>query len=225
MPRIKLPSIHLIQGHHTERQSFTWFIFWRRLVIWAFISSLIPARVSNATVMLTSQDCGTRHLRLWILAPLSHKVVGSFSMQDAQSLGPPNFNPKLHSPPPKLSTLQCHKLWGTSFLSWDYCRKWGIEVSRFFALNLMCIARFLKTTLAPSNWQGFPSSNLRPSTSMFVTIIFVNMWERVSLRSSLSQTFVTKLFSPSPSLYVRQVTFTSNQSEVVLCTEYFGTYF
>jgi len=25
MPHITLPSIHLIQGHHMERQSFTWF--------------------------------------------------------------------------------------------------------------------------------------------------------------------------------------------------------
>ncbi len=76
---------------------------------------------------------------------VGQEVAGSFSMLDAPSLGPPNFNPKLHSPPPKLSTLQCHKLCGTSFLSWDYCRKWGSKVSRFFALNLMCIARCLNT--------------------------------------------------------------------------------
>jgi hypothetical protein len=55
-------------------------------VIWAYVSSLIPARVSNATVKLTFQDCGTRHLHLWILAPPRHEVVGSFSMQDALSL-------------------------------------------------------------------------------------------------------------------------------------------
>jgi hypothetical protein len=40
----------------------------------------------------------------------SHEVVGSSSMQAALSLGPPNFNLKLHSTPPQLSTLQCHKL-------------------------------------------------------------------------------------------------------------------
>ena len=84
------------------------------------------------------------------------QVVGSFSMQDALSLRPPNYNPKLHCPLLKLSTLQCHKLYVTSFLSWDYYRKQGSKISRFFPPSLMCIARFLKTTLAPLNWQGFP---------------------------------------------------------------------
>ena len=40
----------------------------------------------------------------------SCKVDGSSSMQDALYPGLPNSNPKLHSPPPRLSTLQCHKL-------------------------------------------------------------------------------------------------------------------
>ncbi len=164
MPHIKLPSIHLIQGHHMERQSFTWFTIWRRLMSWAYFSSLIPTKVLNATAMLNSQDCGTRHLRQLTLVPPSHDLVGSSSMQVTLSLGPPNFNPKLHSTPPKLSTLQWHKLWGTSFLSWDYCRKWGSKISRFFAPSLMCLARLLKTTLAPLNWQGSPSFALGLST-------------------------------------------------------------
>ena len=154
--------------------------------------------------MLITQDCGTRHLRLWTLAPPSHKVVGSFSMQDALSLGPPNFNPKLHSPPPKLSTFQCHKLWGTSFLSWDYCRKWVSKVSKFFAMNLMCIARFLRTTLVPSNWQDCPSFALGPSTSMCVTIISVSMFERVSSRSSLSILRI-RLPMPSPNCWHKTI--------------------
>jgi len=154
--------------------------------------------------MLTSPEIGARHLRQWTLAPPSQEVAGSFSMLDAPSLGPPNFNPKLHSPPPKLNTLQCHKRWGTSFLSWDYCRKWGSEVSRFFALNLMCIARCLKTTPEPLNWQGFPSFALGPSTSMCVTIIFVNMYARDSSRSSLWTPRI-KLPMHSPSLWHRMI--------------------
>jgi hypothetical protein len=39
-----------------------------------------PIKGLNATVMLISQDCGTRLLRLWILAPPSYKVVGSCRM-------------------------------------------------------------------------------------------------------------------------------------------------
>jgi hypothetical protein len=66
----------------------------------------------SATVMQTSQGCGTKHLHLWTPVLPSHKVVGSFSMQDALSLGlgPPSYNPKLHCPLLKLSTLHCHKL-------------------------------------------------------------------------------------------------------------------
>jgi hypothetical protein len=74
-------------------------------------------------VMQTSPGCGTRHLHLWTPVLPSHKVVGSFSMQDALSLGPPNFNPKLPCPLLKLSILQCHKLHVTPSLSWDYYRK------------------------------------------------------------------------------------------------------
>ncbi len=79
-------------------------------------SSLIPPRVLSATVMQTSQGCGTRHLHLWTPVLPSHKVVGSFSIQDALSLGPQNFNLMLQCPPLKLSILQCHKLYVTSFL-------------------------------------------------------------------------------------------------------------
>jgi hypothetical protein len=74
------------------------------------LSSLIPTKILNATAMLTSQDCVTGHLCQWTLVPPRHEVVGSSSMQAALSLGHPNFNPKLNSTPPKLSTLQCHKL-------------------------------------------------------------------------------------------------------------------
>ncbi len=40
------------------------------------------------------------------------------------------------------------------------------------------IAKSLKTTQAPLNWQGFPSFVLEPSTSTYVTINFVNMCRR-----------------------------------------------
>jgi hypothetical protein len=84
---------------------------------------LDPTKVFGATVMQTSQGGGTRHLHQWTPVLTSHKVVGSSSMQDALSLGPPNFNPKLQCPLLKLSILQCHKLYVTSFLSWDYYRE------------------------------------------------------------------------------------------------------
>jgi hypothetical protein len=48
--------------------------------------------------------------------------IGLFSMQDALSLGPPNFNPKLLCPLLKLSILQCHKFYMMPFLSWNYYR-------------------------------------------------------------------------------------------------------
>ncbi len=69
------------------RQFSTWFAIWRRHVIRAYVSSLIPPRVLSATVMQTSQGCGTRHLHQWTPVLPSHKVVGSFSMQDACLLG------------------------------------------------------------------------------------------------------------------------------------------
>ncbi len=153
------------------RQFSTWYAIWRRLVIRAYVSSLTPPRVLSTTVMQTSQGCETRHLHLWTPVLPSHKVVGSFSMQDALSLGPSNFNPKLQCPLLKLSILQCHKLYVMSFPSWDYYRKWGSKISRFFVLSPTCIARSLKTTQAPLNWQGFPSFALEPSTSTYATII------------------------------------------------------
>ncbi len=160
------------------RQFSTWFAIWRRLVIQAYVSSLIPPRVLSATVMQTSQGCGTRHLHLWTPVLPSHKVVGSFSMQDALSLGSQNFNPNLQCPLLKLSILQCNKLYVTSFLSWDYYRKWGSKISRFFVPSPTCIAKSLKRIQVPSNWQGFPSFALQPSTSTNATIIFANMCGR-----------------------------------------------
>ncbi len=181
------------------RQFSTWFTIWRRLMIWAFVSSLIPPRVLSATVMQTSQGCGTRHLHLWTPVLSSHEVVVSFSMRDALSLEPPNYNPKLQCPLLKLGILQCHKLYVTSFLSWDYYKKWGSEISRFFVSCPMCIAQSLKTTQAPSNWQGFPSFALEPSTSTYATIIFANMCKRVlSKYSPLTPKIRLLMLLPSP---------------------------
>jgi hypothetical protein len=186
--------------------------------------------------MQTSQGGGTRHLHLWTPVLPSHNVVGSFSMQDALSLGPANFNPKLNCPLLKLSKLQCHKLYVMSFLSWDYYRKRGSEISRFFVLSPMCIARFLKTTQVPSNWQGSPSFALEPSTSKYATIIFTNMCGRgLSKYSPLTPRIRLLMLLPSPcnkkgfftssSPHVRQVTSTSYQSKGVLNMRNFGTYF
>ncbi len=155
--------------------------------------------VLSATVMQTSQDCGTRHWHRWTPVLLSHKVVGSFSIQDALSLGPPSFNPKLHSPLLRLSTLQCHTLYVTSFLSWDCCRKWGSKISRFYVLSPTCFSKSLKTTQVALNWQGFPSFALKPSISTYAIIIFVNMCKRdLSKYSPLTpKTRLLKL-SPNP---------------------------
>ncbi len=243
MLHIKLPSTHQIQGNCLVRQFSNWSTIWGRLMIWAYISSLIPPRVLSATVMQTSQGCGTRHLHLRTPVLPSHEVVGSFSMQDALSLGPPSFNPKLHCPLLKLSILQsCHKLDVMSFLSWDYYRTWGSKISRLFVPSPMFIAWFLKTTQAPSNWQGFPSFALEPSTSMYATIIFANMCGR-GLSKKYPATIIfanmcerglsknphwhqdcwhsyqalgTTWISTSSSPHVRQVTSTSNQNEGML---------
>ncbi len=119
-------------------------------------------------------------------------------MQDALSLGPPNYNPKLHCLLLKLSTMKCHKLYLTSFLSWDYYRKWGSEISRFFVSSPTCIARSLTTTQAPSNWQGFPSFALEPSTSTYDTIIFANMCGRgLSQNSPLTPRIRLLMLLPS----------------------------
>ena len=91
----------------------------------------------------------------------------------------------------------------------------------------MCTARFLKTILAPSNWQGYQNFALGPSTLTYATIIFVNMYARDSSRSSL-WTPRTRLLTHSPNPW-HKMTFnvivascaasnlTSNQSEGVLC--------
>ncbi len=141
-----MPSTHQIQGNCIAMQSSIWFAIWRKLLIYAYISSLLLAKALSVTVMQTSQDCG--HLHQWTPVLPNHEVVGSSSMQDALYLGPPNFNPKLHSPLLRLSTLQCHELYVTSFLSWGYCRKWGIKISRFFLLSPTCIEKSLKTIQA-----------------------------------------------------------------------------
>ncbi len=143
----------------------------KKTLIWTYVSSLIPPKDLSATVMQTSQDCGTRHLHRWTPVLQSHEVVGSSSMQDALALGPPNFNPKLQCPLLTLSILQCHKLYVTSFLSWHYYRKWGSKISRFFVLSPTYMAKSLRTTQVPLNWQGFPSFALEPSTSTYATII------------------------------------------------------
>ncbi len=176
--------------------------------------------------MQTSQGCRTRHLHLWTPVLPSHGVVGSFSKQDALSLESLNFNPKLQCLLLKLSILQCHKLSVTSFLSWNYYRKWESKISRFFVPSHTCIARSLKTTQALSNWQGFPSSALEPSTSTYATIIIANMcgrglsnilhWHQGSGCWCSYQALGTKCFSTSSSPHVQQVTSISNQSKGVL---------
>ena len=99
----------------------------------------------------------------------------------------------------------------------------------------MCTARFLKTILVPSNWQGYLNFALGPSTLTYATIIFANMYARDSSRSSL-WTPRTRLLTHSPNPW-HKMTFnvilascaasdlTSNQSEGVLGIQYFGTYF
>ncbi len=118
---------------------------------------------------------------------------------DAISLGPPNFNPELHSPLLRPSTLQCHKLYMPSFLSWDCCKKWGSKISRFFVLSPMCITKSFKTTQPPLNWQGFPSLALGQSTSMYAAIIFANMCGRcLSKYSPLTPRNRLLMLVPSP---------------------------
>ncbi len=86
-----------------------------------------------------------------------------------------------------------------SFLSLGCCRKWGSEISRFIALSLMCIAKSLKTTQVPSNWQGFPSFALEPSTSMYATIILANMCRKgLSKYSLLTPRIILLMLLPSP---------------------------
>jgi hypothetical protein len=110
-------------------------------VIWAYISSLIPPRVLSATVMQTSQGCGTRHLHLWTPVLPSNKVVGSFSMQDALSLGPQNFNLKLHWPLLKLSIAMSQAVCDVIPIM-GLLQEMRDEISRFFVPSPTCIARF-----------------------------------------------------------------------------------
>ena len=232
---IRLPSTHPIQGHHMAMRFSIWFAIWRRLANWVCISSLIPARVLNAIVMLTFWDCGTRPWHQWTPVLPNHEAVGLSSMQDVLSPGPPNSNPKLHFPPLRLNILQCHRLSGMSFLSWDFYRKWGSKISRSSATSPMCIARFLKTIPVHLNWQDFPNFVPGPSISTCAIIIFVNMSEKASSRSSQS-TLKTRLLMLSPKHWHKMIfniivascaarDLTSNQSEGVLGIQYFGTYF
>ncbi len=135
-------------------------------------SRLTQPRDSNAIVTLIFLDFGTRNSRQWILVQPSHEVGGSSSMQDAPFPGLPYFNLKLHILPPKLSTLLCPRHYATSFQSWTCYRKWGSENSNSFVTSLMYTARYLRTTLALWNSQGFPNYVQGPSTSMFAIIIF-----------------------------------------------------
>ncbi len=130
---IRLPSTHPIQGRHMAMRFFIWLDIWRRLPNWVCISSPIPARVLNAIVMLTSQDCGTRPWHQWTPVLTNHEAVGLSSMQDVLSPGPPNSNPKLHFPSLRLNILLCHRLSGMSFLLWDFYRKWGKK-----GVNVLC---------------------------------------------------------------------------------------
>ncbi len=145
--------------------------------------------------MLTSWDFGTRRSHQSILALPSHEAAGSFSLLVALCLGPPNFNLRLHSPLPRLSTLLCPKHYVMSFQSWACYRKWGSANFKSFALNPTCIARYLTSTKGLLNWLGCPSYNLKPSTSMCVTITFVNMFGR-----DLSRSFPSTLKNKSPML-------------------------
>ncbi len=175
--------------------------------------------------MQTSQDCGARNLHRWTWVLPSHKVVRSSYMQDALSLGPPNFNLRLHC------TLH-HKPYVTSFLSWGCCRKWRSKISWFFVPSPMCIAKSLKTSLVPSRWQGFLTFALGPSTSTYAIIIFVTMckgayqniphWHQKTDCWRSHQAPGTKWLSTS-SLLQQQVTLTSYQNEGVLHKWYFGT--
>ena len=80
-------------------------------------SSLIPRKILNVTVMLISQEIGTRHLCQWTPVLPSHKVDGLSSTQDAPSPGLPNLSHKLHFLPQRPNTSLCHNLYVMSSLS------------------------------------------------------------------------------------------------------------
>ncbi len=92
------------------------------------------------------------------------------------------------------SSMWCHSYHGTTT-----DRKWGSEILRFFVPSPTCIARFLKTTQAPLNWQGFPNFALEPSTSTYATIFFANMCGRgLSKYSPLTPRIRLLMLLPSP---------------------------
>ncbi len=179
----RLQSTHQTRKRFTEKPFCIWYTIWRRLVTLDSSSSLIQERGSNASVMLISLDFGTRCSHWSILALPSHKAAGSSSMPVAESLGPQNFNLKLHSLLLRPNTLLCPRHYVMSFQSWVYCRKWGSANFKSLAPNPTCIARYLKTTPGLLNWLGCPNYILAPSTSTYATITFVSMFGRDSSRS------------------------------------------
>jgi hypothetical protein len=115
---------------------------WHKLYVMSFISWDYYRKWGSeiSRFFVPSPACTARSLKTWIIF-----------YAGAQSRGPPNFNPKLQCQLLKLRILQCHKFYVMSFLSLDYYRKWGSEISKFFVPSPTCIARSLKTTQAPSN--------------------------------------------------------------------------
>jgi hypothetical protein len=123
MLHIKLPSTQQIQGNCMARQTFYLICYLKKTCDLGLHFKPDPNKRFECY-------CDEDFSGLWnkALAPVnptlpSHKVVGSSSMQDALSLGPPNFNPKLHFPQLRLSTLQCPIFYVKSFLSLGCCRK------------------------------------------------------------------------------------------------------
>jgi hypothetical protein len=65
--------------------------------------------------------------------------------------------------------------------------------------KLYVYSKSLTTTQVPSNWQGFPSFALEPSTSMYATIIFANMCGKgLSKYSPLTPRIRLLTLLPSP---------------------------
>ncbi len=78
--------------------------------------------------MRISQEIGTGNLHPWIPVPPSHEADGSSFMQDAPSLGPPNFNLKSRCLLPRPSTSPCHRHYVTSFPLWPTTGNEGAEL-------------------------------------------------------------------------------------------------
>jgi hypothetical protein len=135
----------------------------------------IETRVSNATVTLTFLAIGTSVLLHMTQVLPSHAVAGLCSLQVVQSSGHPHCRHKSRCQLLKQSTSPCLNPYETYFPLCFWSKKFA---RRVFKTSLPCpsyTARFLRT--APVNWNllGFQSFVLIPSTSTYVTIIFVNM--------------------------------------------------